>query len=135
MSKRLIIYAEDDADDRFVFEHVFEDHQHKFDIRFFKDGLELMNFLSEHSHHTPSLIVLDINMPRLNGKETLRHLRAEPKFRNTPVVFLTTSSSQQDIDFGKRFNAALITKPMNQSSMKDVAKMLISLAEEKSLRQ
>ena len=126
MSKRLIFYAEDDADDRFIFEESFSRLQHEADVMLFNDGLELVNHLKKNDEvQKPCLIVLDINMPRLNGKDTLRVIRNLPDFASVPVVLLTTSSSPVDRYFAQHFNAGFISKPMDEMGMKKVVNDLI----------
>ena len=133
MAKRLILYAEDDADDRFVFEESFSHLKDEVAISLFNDGLELIKHLTRDHDVNPSLIVLDINMPRLDGKDTLRILRDLPLYSKTPVVLLTTSSLPVDAFFAKLFNAAFITKPMDEREMNAIAKELLSYCEEKVL--
>lgn len=135
MARRLILYAEDDADDRFVFEESFSHLKEQVSIILFNDGLELIKYLTRDHHVNPSLIVLDMNMPRLDGKDTLRILRDLPLYSNTPVVILTTSSLPVDAYFAKLFNAAFITKPMDEKQMDSIVKELLNYCEEKALSQ
>ena len=92
----------------------------------FNDGLELISFLRTSGEATPALIVLDINMPRLDGKDALRILRDLPKYSAIPVVMLTTSSSAVDSYFAKLYNAGFITKPMDETEMQKITKTLLS---------
>ena len=125
MGKKLILYAEDDQDDRFIFENSFAQHRDEVDIQMFVDGLEILNHLKTGSGLQPNLIVLDINMPQLNGKDALRNLRDIPAYATTPVVLLTTSSSPLDQYFAQRFNAGFITKPMDEIEMDRITKELL----------
>jgi len=125
MGKKLILYAEDDSDDRFIFENSFEPFKNEVKILLFNDGLELITFLRTSEEEKPSLIVLDINMPRLDGKDALRVLRALPQYSEIPVVLLTTSSSPVDRFFAQHFNAGFITKPMDESEMKKITSDLL----------
>lgn len=126
MEKRLILYAEDDSDDRFIFESCFEPYKNEVNILLFKDGLELITFLRTSAEVEPCLIVLDINMPRLDGKDALRILRDLPRYSTIPVVLLTTSSSPIDSFFAQHFNASFITKPMDETEMQKITRGLLN---------
>ena len=129
MEKRLIFYAEDDADDRFIFEDAFFNYRDRVEIRDFRDGLELINYLHTTQNTPPSLIVLDINMPRLDGRETLRILRRHPAFSHTPIALLTTSSLDCDAEFARKHNAMFFTKSMNHSQMQRITSQLLAYCE------
>ncbi len=130
MEKKLILYAEDDVDDRLIFENSFSQNSAEVDIHIFNDGLELLHYLKAESYLQPSLIVLDINMPRLGGKDALRILRDMPSFSKVPVVLLTTSSSPVDRFFAQHFNAAFITKPMDEMEMQKIRLELLKFCEQ-----
>ena len=134
MGKKLILYAEDDSDDRFIFENSFEAYKNEVKIIVFNDGLELITFLRTTIEEKPCLIVLDINMPRLDGKDALRILRALPQYSSIPVVLLTTSSSPVDRFFAQHFNAGFITKPMDESEMQKIIKELLNFCEQPALK-
>lgn len=129
MGKKLILYAEDDADDRFIFEHSFAQYRNEVDIQMFNDGLEILNRLKSSSDLHPHLIVLDINMPQLDGKDVLRILRDIPAYATIPAVLLTTSSSPVDKYFAQRYNAGFITKPMDEIEMDRITKELLEFCE------
>ena len=129
MQKHLILYAEDDWDDRFIFENSFAAYKDDVNILLFNDGLELINYLKTSGEVIPSLIVLDINMPRLDGKDTMRILRDMPGYSNIPVVLLTTSSSPIDKFFAQHYRAGFITKPMDEAEMQKITKELLGYCE------
>ncbi len=133
MEKKLILYAEDDSDDRVIFESSFSQNTDEVDIQIFNDGLELLHHLRAESDLQPHLIVLDINMPRLGGKDVLRILRDMPPYAKIPVVLLTTSSSPVDRFFAQHFNAEFITKPMDEKEMHTIKKELLKFCEENHL--
>lgn len=134
MGRKLILYAEDDSDDRFIFENSFEPFKNEVKILLFNDGLELITFLRTYVEEKPCLIVLDINMPRLDGKDALRVLRALPQYSAIPVVLLTTSSSPVDRFFAQHFNAGFITKPMDESEMKKITSELLNFCDQPALK-
>ena len=127
MRKKLIIYAEDDADDRFIFENSFLPYASEVSLKLFNDGLELVSFLKTSTEEKPCLIVLDINMPLLDGKDALRILRGLPDYSRSPVVLLTTSSSPVDRYFAQHFQAGFVTKPMDENEMQKITLDLLSL--------
>lgn len=98
-----IIVADDDEDDRFLLRLAFQQQSPQSVVLFAVDGLELLNTLTE-TPLRPCLIILDLNMPRLNGLEALKALRQEEAYRTTPIVILTTSNDafhqQQAYDLG-----------------------------------
>jgi CheY-like chemotaxis protein len=103
--------VDDDDDDKYLFEMAFKQLIPPVSIRLFNDGEEMMPALIQ-SDSLPSLIILDLNMPRLNGFEALKQLRAEPAYQDVPVVVLTTSSDYSDRDRAKQLGAnGFLTKP------------------------
>jgi CheY-like chemotaxis protein len=96
-----ILLADDDEDDRLNTEHALSRHRLANDLRFAVDGEDLMDFLHRRGRHTnaprPGLILLDLNMPRKDGREALREIKADASLRNIPVIILTTSGEEEDI--------------------------------------
>lgn len=120
-----ILIAEDDADDRMLIEQAFRECNLKSDLIFVEDGEELMDFLYQRDSYAsatrPSLIILDLNMPRKNGIQALREIKANEQFRQIPVVVLTTSTAEEDIlrtyDLGV---SSYISKPFDFSTLLDI---------------
>ncbi|HEY6954638.1 MAG TPA: response regulator, partial [Flavisolibacter sp.] len=75
----------------------------------------------------PCLIILDINMPGMNGREALIRIRQSEDFKNIPVVLFTTSSSEMDKAFARKWNSEFITKPLVFSELEALAKRFVSL--------
>ena len=92
----LIVFADDDADDRLLLQEAFEENDLKCTLDFVEDGVELIDYLTKNKT-TPSLILLDINMPRKDGKQVLQEIKTSDKWRHIPVVMFTTSKSPEDI--------------------------------------
>ena len=113
MKKHTILWADDDADDLMLIREVLEVNSHQHEIIEVSNGKEVLNYLAEAkaNHHLPCLIILDMNMPVLNGKDTLMILKSKEEFRSIPVVIFTTSSSEMDRMFCKKYGAEMITKP------------------------
>src|SRR5207237_1186226 len=101
----IIVMAEDDADDRLLIKDALKECEWDADLRFVENGEELLDYLLrqgkfkqvEHSPR-PGLILLDLNMPRKDGREVLREIRAHTDLRRIPVVVLTTSKADTDIE-------------------------------------
>jgi len=127
-----ILLADDDADDRMMAADALEESRLVNDLRFVEDGEELMDYLRRRGKYAdpaaaprPGLILLDLNMPRKDGREALREIKAEPELRSIPVVVLTTSQAEEDIyrtyDLGVN---SFITKPVNFESLVAVMRAL-----------
>ena len=122
----LVLYADDDADDVDLMMEAFSKFTRMF-VLTKKDGLEVLNFLDEavKDNNLPCLVILDINMPRLDGKETLKQLRKIEAFNELPVVLFTTSSSPEDEKFAHKLNAGYLIKPMDTNQLEFIANHLI----------
>jgi CheY-like chemotaxis protein len=91
--KPFILIADDDQEDRYILHTAFEEIGRSNDIFLVENGMQVFSYLdaSSHQQEMPSLIVLDLNMPILNGIETLSRLKAHSIYRNIPVIIYTTS--------------------------------------------
>ncbi len=127
----VILVADDDEDDRLLMEEALEENDLG-DFYFVEDGEELMDFLYHRgpyryadSSPRPSLILLDLNMPRKDGREALKEIKENPELKKIPVVVLTTSKAEEDIfrtyDLGVN---SFIAKPVTFESMVAIIKML-----------
>jgi CheY-like chemotaxis protein len=126
MKSRYIIFADDDADDLELITGFFKQYNKDVHVLTFRDGKEVIKFLGDFAlnNSSPKLIVLDINMPRLNGKDTLVEIRKKPGFRNIPVVMYTTSSSGVDEEFCRQMGASWVTKSSSIDGVRQTAKIL-----------
>lgn len=117
--KNLVLYADDDADDLLLVKEAFSKYASHVEVLTVNDGLEALSYLKglSHSEPTPCLVILDINMPRLNGRETLKQLRKLNRYEDVPVILFTTSSLPVDKEFALRHNAGFISKPLNARQM------------------
>ena len=127
-----ILIADDDEDDRMLIEEAFMESKLTNDLKFVNDGIELMDYLNhsgsfadEEISPRPGLILLDLNMPRMDGREALAALKADPVLRKIPVVVLTTSRAEEDIirtyDLGV---SSYISKPVSFEGLVEVVKVL-----------
>ena len=127
-----VLLAEDDADDRLTVREAFVEARLLNDMRYVVDGQDLMDYLLHEGKYTapaaaprPGIILLDFNMPKMDGREALREIKANPDLRRIPVVVLTTSKAEEDVfrsyDLGAN---SFITKPVTFSSMVETIKVL-----------
>ena len=127
-----ILMAEDDPDDCLLTQEAFEESQLTNDLRFVQDGEELLDYLHRRGKFTqptlapwPSLILLDLNMPRKDGREVLKELKDDPHLCQIPVIILTTSQSDEDIIYSYNLGAnSFITKPVTFDGLVNVMKIL-----------
>ncbi len=132
--KHIILYADDDADDLQFVTEAFSRHLKNIDVVTAVDGAEALDYLQniEIFGTLPCLIILDVNMPRLNGKEALARIRKAERFKDVPVVLFTTSSSSLDQDFAKLYNAYFRTKPTHQSEIGKIADEFVAYCNEET---
>ncbi len=127
-----ILYADDDAEDQLLVEEALEESHLANRLHFVNDGEDLMEYLHrvgkyEHlkGQPQPGLILLDLNMPRKDGREALKEIKADPLLRRIPVVVLTTSKAEEDIyrsyDLGV---SGFIVKPVTFESLIDIIQTL-----------
>jgi CheY-like chemotaxis protein len=125
--KHLVLYADDDIDDLKFVEQAFIENMINIELVMVKDGVKAIDYLRRLSilDPDPCLIILDVNMPMLNGKETLQRIRKMERFENIPVVLFTTSSLEQDKNFAIKYNAGFITKPLDARQMQRITDQFI----------
>lgn len=128
-SNRKVLYIDDDIDDRFFLSASFAEVQAKADLVCTSGPEEAFSYLhSLDENSLPSLIVLDLNMPKIDGHETLSYLKSNPVFSGIPVVILSTSSSSTEKETCKHLGAAsYMEKPMHLSGYVDIVRNFISL--------
>jgi CheY-like chemotaxis protein len=127
-----ILCADDDADDRLLMQDALGESRLANRVEFVEDGEELMAYLTRAgrwsdpaSSPRPGLILLDLNMPRKDGREALREIKADPSLRSIPVVVLTTSSAEADImaSYGIGANSYIV-KPVTFEGLVEVTRQL-----------
>lgn len=127
-----ILLADDDEDDRLLAEDALEESRLANTLKFVEDGEELMDYLHQRGEWAepgaaprPGLILLDLNMPRKDGRQALKEIKGDPELRNIPVVILTTSKAEEDIlrsyDLGVN---SFITKPVTFDGLVDIMRLL-----------
>ena len=124
-----ILIADDDEDDRLMLRDALREAQLEPDLRFVVDGVELMDFLHRRGDYAdaprPALILLDLNMPRMDGREALAAVKSDADLRKIPVVVLTTSKDATDVDRAYDLGVnAFITKPVTYLGLVEVMKVV-----------
>jgi CheY-like chemotaxis protein len=127
--QKSVLMADDDEEDCFLATEAFAESGTKAAFSCVEDGLKLMDYLSGRSRsgqgELPDLILLDLNMPRKDGREALREIKSNPSLQSIPVVILTTSSEKRDIEFSKKAGAdSFITKPGTFSEWIEIMRSL-----------
>lgn len=103
MDSASILIADDDADDRYLLETAFYEQGYRDKIEFVDNGVEVLNYLSNikagnsSQKYYPKFILLDLNMPKKDGREVLREVKANPDFKMIPVIVFTTTKSENEI--------------------------------------
>jgi CheY-like chemotaxis protein len=128
----VILMADDDADDRLLAQDALKECDLANDLHFVENGEELMDYLKHRGKYAdpnnaprPSLILLDLNMPRKDGREALREIKSDPELRRIPVVVLTTSKADTDVSRIYELGAnSFIAKPVTFDSLVNVMKVL-----------
>lgn len=114
MNGPLIALIEDNADDEALTMRALKKHGIANDIIVLRDGVEALAFLLAPDQALPQLVLLDLNLPRVNGLEVLQRLRAEPRTALLPVVILTSSNEERDLVSGYRLGAnSYVRKPVD----------------------
>lgn len=125
---RSILLVDDDPDDLMLLRDALESLGQDILIQEANDGRSALNFLRRaySEGNLPGLVILDINMPILDGREMLAIMKSDPQLKDVSAVVFTTSSNPGDINYCKQFAVDLFTKPFNISTLKDVAQQMIS---------
>jgi CheY-like chemotaxis protein len=121
-----ILYADDDCDDHFFLRESISCTGLPADIVYLTDGDQVIHYLENNRDALPSLIVLDLNMPRLNGKQTLERLKTDNRFSDIPVIILSTSNNRTDKEFcTSRGAASYLVKPGHFEGYQEVVRNFV----------
>ncbi len=127
-----ILVADDDPDDRQMLKEALEENRLSNDLHFVSDGEELMDYLNRRNKFEnakdsplPGLILLDLNMPKKDGRECLNEIKTDARFKAIPVIVLTTSKAEEDIYRSYNLGVnSFVTKPVTFASLVDVTRDL-----------
>ena len=125
-NKKIILMVEDDPDDIYLIGEAIDECQMNAQIFIVEDGEQMLDYLHQRGNYSdpdiaprPDLILLDLNMPRKDGREALVELKEDPDLRGIPVVVLTTSSSESDMKYSYEQGASgFVTKPVSFSGLR-----------------
>ncbi|WP_375446448.1 response regulator [uncultured Fibrella sp.] len=119
-----IFLVDDDEDDQFLVKQVIKQHSPESTVEVLDDGEKLIQAL-KHASSLPSLVLLDLNMPRMNGLEALRHVRANQSYDEIPIVILTTSDNEHDRQQALRLQATdYLVKPGSAEQMSQLVSVI-----------
>jgi CheY-like chemotaxis protein len=123
-----ILMADDDPDDYYLVKDALEESGFKNDFRLVADGEELMDYLLNRGRFSdsqefqrPGIILLDLNMPRMDGREALQEIRTHVELKTIPVVVLTTSNNEEDVLLCYSLGASsYVTKPASFDDLVEI---------------
>ena len=127
-----ILYVDDDPDDREMLSTVIYDIDPNINMVYAENGLEALNYLfklKNLKNNLPCLIILDINMPYLDGRETFTKIKNDPALEKVSIVVFTSSENPNDVAFFKGLGAEFYTKPDNSLTLSRIANEMIGYCE------
>lgn len=121
-----VLYADDDLDDKVWVSEACKALNCALNIEFVENGRQVMDYLERHNTNgLPGLIVLDLNMPELDGRQTLKRLKDNDRYKTIPVVIVTTSQSKVDREVCTRLGASLfLSKPNTHAEWQLIVQQL-----------
>lgn len=127
-----ILVADDDSEDQMIIVDALKESRLKNNVRCVDNGEELMDYLNnrgkysdKNKYPTPGIILLDLNMPKKDGREALKEIKADENLRSIPIIILTTSKAEEDILKTYNLGAnSFITKPVTFLAMVEVMNSL-----------
>ena len=128
MTQKKILYVDDDADDREILTEAIKDADPQVDVVLAENGQEALDYLNsikDKEAKLPCLIVLDLNMPFLDGKETFIKIKQDLSLKKVPIIVYTSSSKPLDAEFFSGYNAEFITKPIDFVVIKQIANRMV----------
>lgn len=123
------MYIDDDPDDLLIFGETIVKMYPEITVlkaQSADEGLNILNRLEQESKPFPSLIMLDMNMPKKDGRQTLKDIRGRQQWEDIPVVIFTTSSNIADIEFCRSYGTNCITKPMSYKNLNQTIRQIVS---------
>ena len=126
--EKFVLCVDDDIDDRLIISEAIKDADPSLVVLEAKDGIEAREFLerAKTAGKFPCLVILDINMPLMDGKETLREIMKDEILKRLRFVFFSTSSNPMDRSFSNEYGVDFVTKPPNYRSMVTTIKSMLS---------
>ncbi|HVG40450.1 MAG TPA: response regulator [Chitinophagaceae bacterium] len=127
MKTSRILCVDDDEDDLILIREAIERNNEHYEVLEAFDGVQALELLEQMGAQgvLPCLIILDINMPRMNGKQTLTHIKKDVTLQSIPLIVFTTSSNTMDKMFCELHGVEMITKPYDLKSTQMVVKKML----------
>ena len=123
-----IVLADDDVDDRLFFTDAFDELKISTNVKTFKDGVYLMEYLNTETITLPNVLFLDLNMPRKSGMECLKEIKENSKFNDIAIAIYSTSASEEDIENTFVMGANIyIKKPSDFKTLKKILSEVVTL--------
>ena len=132
--KRTILYAEDDLDDFDALNEALNQETSRFQLVWAKNGEEAIKYLQDGRAPLPSLIVLDLNMPIMDGKQTLQWIKGDERFKDLPVMIFTTSSREEDVKFCQSYRCTFFRKPTLYRDLLHIVQIMIDMCEAEAIK-
>jgi CheY-like chemotaxis protein len=126
-STRIVLCVDDDPDDREVVCYTIGEIDPSLKVEHAADGVEALSYLSKAKEQDalPCLVILDINMPRMDGKQALAEIKKDAELNDIPIVVFSTSNNPADKMYCERYGVELITKPQTMPHMHHEVKRLL----------
>ena len=123
-----VLYAEDDYDDFMILSDAFKAYSEDIELIRAENGLKLIDYLKHvpSPANYPGLIILDLNMPIMDGKETLARLKSLEQYSDIPIVIFTTSSDVRDKRILEKYDVPFYTKPISYNDLKPIVEMFVA---------
>src|SRR5687768_7053945 len=128
--KPVILYAEDDQDDFEILRDALVQQTDQFKLLQAQNGTEVLSYVEEQP--APALIVLDLNMPVMDGKQTLRWLKEHQDHKNIPIMVFTTSSREEDLKLCKNYECTFFRKPTLYRDLLHVVQIMLQMCMQRS---
>lgn len=132
VTKPVILYAEDDQDDFEGLKDALDQLTDTHTLVQAKNGTEVLAYLEKEPDNLPGLIVLDLNMPVMDGKETLLWLKNSERFQHIPTMVFTTSSREEDLRLCKSFDCTFFRKPTLYRDLLHIVQIMLQMSEQAS---
>ena len=128
-NSKKVLCVDDDADDQLIVTDTIQEIDATLEVVTALNGIEALEYLNQAkaSDDLPCLIIMDINMPLMDGKQALVEIKKDPVLDSVPLVIFTTSSSQLDVAFCEQYGVEFITKPINMQDFHDTMQRLLRL--------
>lgn len=127
--KRYVLHVDDDVDDRELMREVMEEQDSTISVYHAENGISALDYLvdAKASGNLPSLIIVDLNMPKMDGKDLVKELKKDEQLSMIPLVIFTTSTSETDRAFAQKYGVKYFTKPTSYKQLSEILRQLLYL--------